>query len=362
MQFTDFKNDGDITTFTFQGHLFAANALRRTIINDINTWVFMTSPNEHNQATFHANTTRLNNELLKQRLSCIPIHVKYGTEEDLTEYYLEVNAENKSDTIEHVTTKHFVVRHKETHELANDLRDKMFPSFDSGDGDYYILFITLRPQISNEIPGEKIHFTCNFSVGNVRTSSMFNAVSNCSFGNTVDYDQCEIILEKKREEWLIANEDVAREEANWRLLEGKRIFKPESFDFTLETIGVFTNQEILFRACGHLVDLLKDIAKLFERDDVSISLVRSQSTIQNSWNIIFVDDYTIGKLLEYSFNKLETSYCGYVKLHPHDETSTLRVAFKTHVERDEVLQMLILSIEENIKLFVDLGNSFSRNV
>lgn len=362
MSFVDFKNDENITTFTFQGHLSQANALRRTMINDIDTWVFITSPNEINKSTFHANTTRLNNELLKQRLSCIPIHAKYGFKGlDLMDYYVEVDVENTSDTIMQVTTKDFMIKHKETHELlSHELRDEIFPPFTPDDGrSYYILFITLRPRISKEIPGEKIHFICDFSVGNVRMSSMFNVVSNCSFGNTIDKDQCEYILEKKREEWSLTmtKEEMQKEETNWYLLEAKRIFKPDSFDFTIETVGVFKNKEILFKACAYIVQTLKDIAGLVENDDESIVIKHSLSTIQYSWDIIFDDDYTIGKLLEHSFRNLDLTYCGYIKLHPHDVESTLRVAFTKELEQEDVIQMLIKVLEENIDLFVALGNS-----
>ena len=367
MSFVDFKHKDDISTFTFQGHLSQANALRRTMINDINTWVFITSPNEINKSTFHTNTTRLNNELLKQRLSCIPIHMKRGFMKpvvkviDLSEYYIEVNVENTSDTIIQVTTKDFVIKHKETTQpVSDDLRDEIFPPFVADDGrSYYITFITLRPRISKEIPGEKIHFTSDFSVGNVRINSMFNVVCNCSFGNTIDKEQCKYILEKKRDEWSLTmtKQEIEKEEANWYLLEAKRIFQPDSFDFTIETVGVFSNKEILYKACEHLVELLKYVASLFENDNESTIIRRSLSTIQNSWDIIFDDDYTIGKLLEHSFNKLDITYCGYIKLHPHDEESTLRVAFKNDIEFDDVLQFLIKAIEENIELFVKLGNS-----
>ena len=34
-----------------------------------------TLPYEKNDAVFHENTTKFNNEILKQRLSCIPIYI-----------------------------------------------------------------------------------------------------------------------------------------------------------------------------------------------------------------------------------------------------------------------------------------------
>ena len=53
-----------------------ANGLRRTILSDIETAAFITSPHEQCKMNITSNTTRLNNEILKQRLSCIPIHIQ----------------------------------------------------------------------------------------------------------------------------------------------------------------------------------------------------------------------------------------------------------------------------------------------
>ena len=71
---TNFEEFDNRLTFTISGiDLSYANALRRTIISDIPTLVFRTSPYEKNKCNIISNTGRLNNELVKQRLSCIPI-------------------------------------------------------------------------------------------------------------------------------------------------------------------------------------------------------------------------------------------------------------------------------------------------
>ena len=44
------------------------NAIRRTILSDIPTLVFNCFPHDKNDADIHINTSRLNNEILKQRL------------------------------------------------------------------------------------------------------------------------------------------------------------------------------------------------------------------------------------------------------------------------------------------------------
>jgi len=360
MSITDFKENENHATFRFQGHLSIANAIRRTILNDINTWVFITSPNEENQATFLKNTTRMNNELLKQRLSCIPIHVKHDVDKvDLKDYYLEVNVQNTEDVIVQVTTKDFIVRHKETNEPL-ELPTEIFPPFVSDEGEkFYITLVSLRPRISDEISGEKIHFTSNFSIGNARMNAMFNVVSNCSYGNTIDEHLCRQKLLKKKEEWGISmsKQEIEKEEANWWLLDAKRVFLPESFDFKMETVGVFSNREIMIKACSLIMDSLHKLYSLVESDNDDVIIKRSLTTIPHSWDIIFNDDYTIGKLLEHSFNKTDVTYCGYIKIHPHDDQSTLRIAFKQEVAFEHVLDKLIAIIDENIDLFNNLGNS-----
>jgi len=57
-------NDGSLG-FTLSGvNVSLANALRRTILSDIELVVFRTTPNELNKCNIIANTSRLNNEIL----------------------------------------------------------------------------------------------------------------------------------------------------------------------------------------------------------------------------------------------------------------------------------------------------------
>ena len=70
-----FKTNKSTLSFTLSNcYVSFANALRRIILSEIPTIVIRSTPYERNDVTIHINTTRLNNEILKQRLSCIPIH------------------------------------------------------------------------------------------------------------------------------------------------------------------------------------------------------------------------------------------------------------------------------------------------
>ena len=86
--------DGDTMTFTLSGvNVSIANSIRRTILSDIKTVVFKTTPYEENKCKIIENTTRFNNEILKQRLSCVPIHIS-DLEMPIQNYLMELKMEN----------------------------------------------------------------------------------------------------------------------------------------------------------------------------------------------------------------------------------------------------------------------------
>ena len=91
--------DGDVLKFTLSGvNVSIANSIRRTILSDIPCVVFKTSPNEENNSNILVNTSRFNNEIIKQRLSCIPIHIS-DLQMPLKNYLMEVHVENLTDTM-----------------------------------------------------------------------------------------------------------------------------------------------------------------------------------------------------------------------------------------------------------------------
>ena len=95
--------------FTLTGaNVSIANALRRTMLSNIPTIGFKTFPEEENDCEIHTNTTRFTNEIIKHRLSQIPVHIK-DTSIPLEQYLVVINKKNDSDTIEFVTTEDFKI-------------------------------------------------------------------------------------------------------------------------------------------------------------------------------------------------------------------------------------------------------------
>jgi DNA-directed RNA polymerase subunit L len=357
--------EDDTIGFTLSGvNVSLSNALRRTLLSDIPMVVFRTTPNNQNKCIINANTSRLNNEIIKQRLSCIPIHIKNVDDFPLKNYLMEVNVENNTDNVIYVTTENFNIKDLATGKnLSQDRVREIFPPDDTTG--YYIDFVRLRPRISDEIPGEKLQLTCEFDIGSAKEDGMFNAVSTCSYGNTIDTALQEAELAKNMQTWKDQgkNEDQVKFEAdNWKLLEGKRIFKKDSFDFVVQSVGVYTNDELLNAGCKIIIEHLGNIDTIIEKDELEIK--NAESTIANCFDIILEnEDYTIGKVLEYCmyskfYEKNVLTFCGFKKLHPHDTYSTIRVAYTEAVEKSTIKGNLKECIADSIEVFMKMKKDF----
>ena len=359
------EDNNDTLTFTLSGvNVSIANAIRRTILSNINTVIFRTAPYEENKANIMVNTSRLNNEILKQRLSCIPIHIT-DLEMPLQNYIMEVNVENLTDTIVFVTTKDFKVKNLTTNEyLSEKDTRKIFPPNELTA--YFIDFVRLRPKISDEIPGEKIHLTCEFSIGNAKEDGMFNVASTSAYGLTPDAVRIEEILGKKMQQWKdegMSKEKIEYESKNWRLLDGQRVVTRDSFDFKIQTVGVFENRELVKKACEILIKKLELLDTSIETDEIKIS--PSDNTMKNSYDIIMEnEDYTIGKVIEYCmyskfYEGIKTlSFCGFKKMHPHDDNSIVRVAYREAVETITIKQNLKECIVNAITVYTTIHKIF----
>jgi DNA-directed RNA polymerase subunit L len=359
----------DTIEFTLSGvNVSIANAIRRTILSDIPLIVFKTSPYEENKSNIIANTSRLNNEIIKQRLSCIPIHIKDVESFPIKNYLLEVNVENLTDNIIFITTQDFKIRDLLLNKLLDENKTReIFPANDLG---YYIDFVRLRPKLSDELPGEKLILTCEFSIGTAKDDGMFNAVSTCSYGFTPDDVKIDIELKKKIQSWKDQGKnekEIDFEAKNWKYLDGMRITKQDSYDFIVQTIGIYTNYELLDMACEIINKRLYQIDNLIETDKLIIN--KSQNTLKNSYDIILEnEDYTIGKILEYALyskfyvgSKILT-YCGFKKMHPHDPDSIIRIAYDQEEPVTLVKQNLKECITDLVEVYKKIKKEFLKFV
>jgi DNA-directed RNA polymerase alpha subunit len=350
--------DAGVFKFTLSNiNVSLANALRRTILTDIPINVIRTETYETNQCQIQENTSRLHNEIVKQRLSCIPIHTK-----DLKvlpeNVQLEVDVKNDTDNIIYVTTEHFKLKNKKTGAYlpAEEVR-RIFPPCLKTNS--YIDFVRLRPKISDMIPGEQLKLVADFSVGTAKENGMFNAVSKCSYGNTLDMVNIDKVW-AEREAKLRADEvpsnDIQFQKRNFMLLDAQRIFTPDSFDFVIQTVGIYENQEIVKMAAKILTE---KFAKFVEELDSNIvSVINSETTMDNCFDILLEnEDYTMGKAIEYILyakyyeGDKTLDFCGFKKFHPHDVKSTVRIAFRENSDKTIAKQYVRTAANELQEIF-----------
>ena len=354
----DLKEEDGLMSFTITNvDVSYINAVRRTILSDIPIVVFKTIPYEENKANIMINTTRLNNEIVKQRLSCIPVCIADVEEMPIKNYVLELDVENKSDTVIIVTTKDFKVRDLVTNNYLEDgVVKKIFPPFipPSGNGEYYVDFLRLRPRISDEIPGERIKLTCEFSVSTARDDSMFNITGTCSYGCSPDPEKIEEQLAIRKQKWKDEGKkdtEIKFEAANWKLLEGLRYVKKNSFDVVLQSVGIYENEKIIIKAVEILLKKLELLKISVEQDDIEIKA--SDSTMENCYDVTLVnEDYTIGNIMNYElytvfYTDLKMlDYVGFKKLHPHDNDSMLRLSLTDKTKSVSAVKTMLKSVIE----------------
>ena len=339
-------------TFTISNiDLSVVNAFRRTLLSDIPVIVFRTFPHEDNMATIEINTTRLNNEIIKQRLSCVPIYIN-DLQFPVSDYEIEIDVKNDSDEMVYVTTKDIKVKNKtnEKYILDSD-KLKMFPP-DPITGDFIDL-VRLRPKNTSDKQGEHIKLTCGFSIGTAGENSMFNVVTTCSFGNTPDKIKLsDLWNEREKELNEIDSKTIAAYKKDFDVIEGQRNFIKNSYDFIIETNNIYNNNELFILAASIINKKIDQLLKNLVNKNIITPIT---DNMPNSFEVMLEnEDYTIGKLLEsqlytsYFEKEKAFNYISFKKNHPHDDNSFIKIAMVS-IDDPRVISKYIVTACEDIK-------------
>jgi DNA-directed RNA polymerase subunit L len=340
-EITNVVSKDDVMKFKISNtNVSFVNALRRTILSDIPVACFITTPHDKNNCNISINTCRLNNEILNQRLSCIPVHID-DLDIPIDNFQVEVDEINNTNSFKYITTKDFKIKDLASGKYLTESQvQKIFPP-DPKTKDY-ILFTRLRPKLANNLTGEIIKFECKLSISTAGENGGFNVVSTCAY----DFADDE---KKQKDEWSKiektiegkSKKEISKMKKNWFYLEAKRFYKKNVFNFIIETIGIFTNRTIIKKACSVIIERLDKVMEKITNSDSLV--VQSETTIPNSFDITLVDeDYTIGKIIEYIIFELyynkgdELCYVGFLKKHPHDSDSIIRIAFNNEDKSSKV--------------------------
>ena len=346
-----------------------ANALRRVILSDVPTLVFRTTPHAESKSSITVNTSRIHNQILNQRLSCIPIHVS-DTTFNYGEYAVEINVTADGNEIRYITTKDFRLKNKTTGKYLTDVKvHEIFPPNPiTGD---YIEFARLLPKMSEYSEGEQLTMTCDLDIGTAQQDGAFNVVCTCAYQMTMDASKVDEAWRIKEAELVkegvatIGSDEMKAQRKNWSLLDAQRHTKDDSFDFVVETVGVFTNAEIVHKAAQIMINKCMKFIRDIESGENHI--IPTVSTIQNGFDIeLKGEDYTLGKVLEFFLHDKHyaedqtVTYCSFRKIHPHNPDSMIRVGFAETVGVDEniVAQYITTCARDAIVVFEHIRDQF----
>ena len=147
-------------------------------------------------------------------------------------------------------------------------------------------------------------------------------------------------------------------------MDAKRIFLEDSFDFIIETVGIYNNFKLMELACAILIKkLYSTLESLKGNSDL---IYDAPDTMENSYIIkLENEDYSVGKILEYCLyskyfeDKKELTYVGFLKKHPHDTFSIIKVACKDINSKDDILSMIEESVNNSVVLINSIRSYFS---
>ena len=361
----DIKTANGYLTFNLSGvDVSVANAIRRIILSEIETVVFRTAPYARSLAKIKTNTTRLNNELIKQRLSCIPIHginienIKTG------EYHLKINKTNTSTEVDYITTEDFEIVKGDGTAMSKQEIGTVFPPNPITKS--LIDLVRLRPKIGN-VEGDSLILTCKLDIGSAKEDSSFNVASTCSYINTPDADKArDAWIEEKRKHLDESDKELAFIKRDWDFLNSKRHFTPKSFDFIIQSVGQYTNKELIEKSCDVMLLKLTEFQKhVNEKNQTKVIIRVADTTIDNAFDVLmYGEGYTLGKVIEWllfeSYYDMESiTYCGFVKPHPHDDMCKIRLGINPTIEGIEtVYTMLNEVVGEALKIFTNIRDKF----
>ncbi len=346
-----------------------ANAIRRVILSDIPTFVFRVYPHSECRSTITVNTSRIHNQILNQRLSCIPIHVT-DQEFPYQDYAVEIAVVADGNEIRYVTTKDFKLKNKTNGKYLTDVKvHEIFPP-NAITGDY-IEFARLLPKMTEYGEGEQLAMTCDLDIGTAKEDGAFNVVSTCAYQMTMDpakVDEAWRIKEAELVKEGVAAEgsdEMKAQRKNWALLDAQRFTKEDSFDFVVETVGVFANADIVSKAAQIMINKCTNFIRDIESGENHI--IPTVSTIQNGYDIeLKGEDYTLGKVLEFFLHDKHyaedqtVTYCAFRKIHPHNPDSMIRVGFAETVGVDEgiVAEYITTCARDAIAVFEHIRDQF----
>ena len=332
-------------TLLFQlvnSHVSYANTLRRIILSEVPSVAFRAEILKNGSTSdiqIIKNTTAMSNEMIAHRIGLIPIFADPNSWV-LNKYEFRLNIENNSDTLLDVKVSDIEVYEKTDDEFKKIPNTKFFhPDPITHDT---CLIAVLKPKIGNAKP-EVLSFKAIASVGIGKENVRFSPVSQCSYSYTRDENPEKIkkifiewLDKHKKIDYVSLENDSERKknlEKEFETMEAARCYlmnekgEPNSFDYTIESVGVFNPIDIVIEALKIIENKCHIYAAVDKGDLPENIKIQPTKKEARGFDIYFQNEgHTLGNLFTtwLDENYLDPhglvenyiQYCGYCVPHP----------------------------------------------
>ena len=197
----------------------------------------------------------------------------------------------ENDTLEqkYVTTDDIKIIDKKTKTPIEEDISVYFHMTPSQMNLYYLCFVS-KLQCSND-ENEAIHLEANFSIGNAYECACWNVVHHCAYEAVKDEAQVAKVANQINDPF---------EKKDFMLLDAQKIVKPQCFKLSLATIGIYSNKQIVHKACYYIMEKLSLMEVFFESEGKQPIIQTKQQHLTNTKD---------GTLSQEQRNNIEDTYC-----------------------------------------------------
>lgn len=328
-------------------HVAYANTLRRLVMTSVQSVGFRSELDDETHTSdiqVLANSTPMTNEMLAHRVGLLPIHVPNPQEWNAEDYLFEIEEENDSERPKDITSSNFRVSVKRGGEFVYDpsLTNQFFPP------NPITRSTCLIATLKGRMPGhsaEKIHIKAKATVGTGRENARFIPTAQASYVYTRDTNQK--AQESAFEDWLRRQKKVELSSlaatpekkdaylAEYKTMAIDRCFvkdpgtgEPNSFDFTIESVGIISPEDIVLRACEEGTRLCQRFGREQLPEETTVQVADGRLI---GYDFILPNqDHTLGHLLQAWMDqnlvgKGEVTFAGYDVTHPLKDEIVIRI-------------------------------------
>jgi DNA-directed RNA polymerase subunit L/DNA-directed RNA polymerase alpha subunit len=347
-------SENEITFTMNPTNVAYANTIRRLILTYVPMVGFradMTDKGTTTDVEILANSTPMTNEMFAHRIGLIPIHLTEWSDEDASSHEFVCSVTNENDQTLDVTTGDIRVFKVDPLDPSNKtpVDHGLFFKADKITGDH-ILLASLKPKVGDRV--EEVRFKARASVGTGREHARFIPTSRCTYVYTPDTNEEHIkevferwLIESKKVDPASLKEDNEREEAlkrEFNTMEIQRCYlkneetdEPYSFDFTIESIGVYNPVDIVRKGLEAGKKLCESYAGVTLPQNGHIEPADARILAYDF--ILRNEDHTFGHLIqawidENLLGKSVVTYVGYDIPHPLKDIMVIRIGVSDNNE------------------------------